>query len=202
MSVLSSQRVLLALALALASLLVGLAFFWQPENPAALPAPATARPAPGGDFTLESAAGPVSLRDYRGKAVLLSFGYTSCPDICPTALATIASGLQQLRPEEAGRAAAIFVSVDPQRDSPKRLKEYVAFFHPALVGVTGTPEAVAATAGLYGAFYARQGADTAGGYVVDHTADIYVIDPAGRLAGRIPHGTAPSQVAAEIRRHL
>lgn len=195
-----SQRLLLVIALALVSLILGLALFWHPGQTERI-APAGA-PSAGGDFTLQSADGPVSLKDYRGKVVLLNFGYTFCPDICPTSLAAIAAGIKLLSSEEAGRVAAIFVSVDPERDTPAHLKEYVAFFHPALVGVSGSPEAVAAVARQYGAFYARHSTGQAGGYVVDHTADTYVIGPDGRLVGRLPHAAAPEQVAGEIRMHL
>lgn len=196
-----SQRALLAIAGFLAILLLGLAFFWQPAltdrplPPAALPA--------GGDFTLQSADGDVSLGDFRGKLVLVYFGYTYCPDVCPTSLAATSDGLRLLTADEQARVAMIFVSVDPQRDTPARLKEYVAFFHSAIVGVTGKPEDIAEIARRYGVFYAVQKVETAGGgYVVDHSADTFVVGPDGRLQGRIVHATPPAQVAAEIRKRL
>ena len=196
-----SQRILLAIAVLLAALVLGLAFFWQPELPER-PLPVAAAPA-GGDFTLQSAAGPVALQDFRGKVVLVYFGYTYCPDICPTSLAATAEGLKLLTPEELARVAVIFVSVDPERDTPARLKEYGEFFHPAIVGVTGTAEEVAAIARRYGVFYARQPVATAGGgYVVDHTSDTYIIGADGRLDGKIAHAAPPEQVAAEIRKRL
>jgi protein SCO1/2 len=196
-----SQRILLAIAVLLAALVLGLAFFWQPELPER-PLPVAAAPA-GGDFTLQSAAGPVALQDFRGKVVLVYFGYTYCPDICPTSLAATAEGLKLLTPEELARVAVIFVSVDPERDTPARLKEYGEFFHSAIVGVTGTAAEVAAIARRYGVFYARQPVETAGGgYVVDHTSDTYIIGADGRLDGKIAHAAPPEQVAAEIRKRL
>ena len=196
-----SQRILLAIAVLLAALVLGLAFFWQPELPER-PLPVAAAPA-GGDFTLQSAAGPVALQDFRGKVVLVYFGYTYCPDICPTSLAATAEGLKLLTPEELARVAVIFVSVDPERDTPARLKEYGEFFHSAIVGVTGTAAEVAAIARRYGVFYARQPVETAGGgYVVDHTSDTYIIRADGRLDGKIAHAAPPEQVAAEIRKRL
>ncbi len=196
-----SQRILLAIAVLLAALVLGLAFFWQPELPER-PLPVAAAPA-GGDFTLQSAGGPVALQDFRGKVVLVYFGYTYCPDICPTSLAATAEGLKLLSPEELARVAVIFVSVDPERDTPARLKEYGEFFHPAIIGVTGSVDEVAAIARRYGVFYARQPVATAGGgYVVDHTSDTYVVAPDGRLDGKIPHAAPPEQVAAEIRKRL
>ncbi|MBK8319372.1 MAG: SCO family protein [Betaproteobacteria bacterium] len=196
-----SERILVVIAGLLAALVLGLAFFWMPEMPER-PLP-KASIAAGGDFTLESASGPVSLKDYRGKLVLVYFGYTFCPDICPTSLASTAEGLKQLKPEEAARVAMIFISVDPERDTPPRLKEYAEFFHPSLVGVTGTPENLAEIAKRYGVFYARQKVETAGGgYVVDHSADTYVVGPNGQLVGKIAHATPPDRVVAEIRKHL
>ena len=120
-----SERILMTIAGLLAALVLGLAIFWQPELPER-PLPKPALPE-GGDFTLQSADGPVSLKDFRGKVVLVYFGYTYCPDICPTSLAATAEGLKQLTPEELARVAMIFVSVDPKRDTPARLKEYVNF---------------------------------------------------------------------------
>ena len=196
-----SQRILLAVAVLLAALVLGLAFFWHPELPER-PLPMAAAPA-GGDFTLQSAGGPVSLQDFRGKLVLVYFGYTYCPDICPTALAATAEGLKLLTPDELARVAVIFISVDPERDTPARLKEYAEFFHPAIVGVTGSPEELAAIARRYGVFYARQPVETAGGgYVVDHTSDTYVVGVDGKLDGKIAHATPPHQVAAGIRKRL
>lgn len=196
-----SERVLMVIAGLLATLVLGLAFFWQPEIPERpLPKAAIAE---GGDFTLQSANGPVSLKDYRGKLVLVYFGYTFCPDICPTSLAATAEGLKLLKPEEAARVAMIFISVDPERDTPARLKEYVEFFHPSMVGVTGKPEDLAEIAKRYGVFYAKQKVATAGnGYVVDHSADTYVVAPDGQLVGKIAHATPPNEVAAEIRKRL
>ncbi|MFZ1900262.1 MAG: SCO family protein [Azonexus sp.] len=196
-----SERILMTIAALLAALVLGLAIFWQPELPER-PLPRAAL-AEGGDFTLQSADGPVSLKDFRGKVVLVYFGYTYCPDICPTSLAATAEGLRQLTPEELVRVAMIFVSVDPKRDTPARLKEYVNFFHPAIVGLTGAPEEIAAIAKRYGVFYAEQKVETAGdGYVVDHSADTYIISTAGQLVGKIAHATPPEQVVETIRKHL
>ena len=196
-----SERILMTIAGLLAALVLGLALFWQPELPER-PLPRAALPE-GGDFTLQSADGPVSLKDFRGKVVLVYFGYTYCPDICPTSLAATSEGLKQLTPEELARVAMILVSVDPKRDTPAMLKEYVNFFHPAIVGVTGTPEEIAGIAKRYGVFYAEQKVETAGGgYVVDHSADTYVISSAGQLVGKVAHATPADQVAETIRKHL
>ena len=197
-----SERILTLIAGVLAVVVLGLAIFWQPELPER-PLPKAAGGPPGGDFTLQSAAGPVSLADYRGKLVLVYFGYTYCPDVCPTSLAATSEGLKQLTPAERARVSMIFVSVDPKRDTPARLKEYVEFFDPGIVGVTGTPQALSEIAARYGVFYAEQKVATAGdGYVVDHTSDTYVIDAAGKLDGKIAHATPPDQVVVALRQYL
>ena len=196
-----SERSLLAIVILLVILVAGLGLFWDPDLPER-PLPVASAPA-GGDFTLQSADGPVALADFRGKAVLLFFGYTYCPDVCPTALSTAAAALNQLTAEELADVAVLFVSVDPKRDTPARLKEYASFFHPAIVGVTGSPEAVAEVAQRYGVFYAEQQVATAGdGYVVDHSANTYTIGRDGRLLGILPHDAAPERVTATIRKIL
>lgn len=196
-----SERLLTLIAGVLAVVIAGVVLFWHPEMPER-PLPKASGLA-GGDFTLQSARGPVSLKDYRGKLVLVYFGYTYCPDVCPTSLAATTEGLKQLKPEELARVAMIFVSVDPKRDTPARLQEYVEFFHPAIVGVTGTPENIAEIARRYGVFYAEQKVATAGGgYVVDHSSDTYVISPDGQLVGKLAHATPPDQVAVAIRKYL
>ena len=196
-----SERWLSGVAVLLALAIVGLALFWQPALPEA-PLPKAGMP-PGGDFTVQTTQGPLSLHDYRGKLVLVYFGYTYCPDICPTSLAATAEGLRQLTPEELARVAMIFVSVDPKRDTPQRLKEYAEFFHPAIVGATATPEVIAEVAKRYGVFYAEQKVETAGdGYVVDHSADTYIVAQDGQLVGKIAHATPPDQVVLAISKYL
>lgn len=157
---------------------------------------------PGGDFILQSAGGPVALRDFKGKVVLLYFGYTSCPDICPTSLGFTSQALSALDPAELGRVQMLFVTVDPERDTLNKLKSYTAYFHPNIMGLSGTPEAIAKTAKLYGAAYAKQNTGSAGGYVVDHSAYTYVIAPDGHLFKTLNHGTPPSQVVEAIRAAL
>lgn len=156
----------------------------------------------GGDFALKSADGPFTLESLRGKVVVVYFGYSFCPDVCPAGLTSIGAALGQLTSLERARAAGVFVSVDPERDSLPHLKQYAAFFHPNMIGVTGTPAEVAKVARQYGVFFSRQAANEGGQYSVDHTADIYLVAPDGRLVERLPHGTAPQTIAAAIRRWL
>lgn len=164
-----------------------------PDSAAILP--------PGGDFTLNSTTGPVELRSLRGKVVLIYFGYTHCPDICPTSLAAVSKALSALTPAERDKVAALMISVDPPRDTPERMREYTSFFHPRLVGLVGTPTETEALAKAYGAGYTRAPARPDGGYLVDHAAGIYVVDPAGRLC-EILHIVTTDAVLAAVRKHL
>lgn len=196
------KKFLVVLVLALASLLIWLALFWEPVSDQAAQAPLVAAAPTGGDFTLQAAQGAVSLGDFRGKAVLVYFGYTYCPDICPTALAFAAQGLKLLTEDELARTQVLFVSVDPERDTLEKLKEYGAFFHPNILGLTGSPAQIEDVAKRYGASYRKQETGSAGGYVVDHSSNLYVIDPDGKLVNTLPHGTMGNDIATAIRAAL
>jgi protein SCO1/2 len=153
----------------------------------------------GGDFTLQGPNGPVALQDYRGKVVLIYFGYTSCPDVCPTSLSQMAQAISGLEAAERERVQGIFVSVDPERDTPARLKEYAPFFHPAMIGVSGSTEQIAAVARQYGASYMKQKPNAEGQYAVDHSSITYVVAPDGKLVASLPHGATPAQIAEKVR---
>ncbi len=157
---------------------------------------------PGGDFTLHSADGDVSLHDFRGRIVLLYFGYTSCPDVCPTNLANLAGALKHLDENERAQVQVIFISVDPQRDTPDHLKSYVAFFDSGFIGVTGRPEKVRKVAQAYGVSYKKVKYDGGLGYLVDHSSLTYVIGPKGKLRATLPHAAPAEQIASALRRWL
>jgi protein SCO1/2 len=157
---------------------------------------------PGGDFMLTSADGPVALADLRGKAVLIYFGYATCPDVCPTSLALIATALRALTPAERERVRVLFVSVDPARDTPARLKPYATHFHPDIIGVTAQVSVLGEMARHYGAAFNYTPVSSATGYVVDHTSSTAVVAPNGRLVELLPHATAPPEIVAAIRRVL
>jgi protein SCO1/2 len=157
-------------------------------------------PAPkGGDFVLSSAAGPLDTKTLRGKVLLVYFGYTHCPDVCPASLAAAAQALNALSPEERAKVRLIMVSVDPERDTPARLKEYAAYFHPEMIGVTGTPEEIAAVARSFGAGYIRQPAKPDGSYAVDHTTRTYAVAPDGRLAMSLELNTPAEKYLEAVR---
>jgi protein SCO1/2 len=191
--------------LLMAGLLVWLVLFWNPEAPnePAHQTLALSEKPTGGDFSLRSHQGRMNLADYRGQVVLLYFGYTWCPDICPTNLGLATMAFNELEADELERVQFLFVSVDPQRDSLERLKEYTDYFHPKILGITGSADEVAQAARRYGAAYRKvdQG-QSATGYVVDHSADTYLIDPRGKLVATLPHNTPPEIILRQIRGQL
>lgn len=190
----------LALVIALAALLLWLAFFWQPAaDDTSLHKSSAATSVQGGDFRLDSPEGPVALSDFKGKVVALYFGYTFCPDVCPTALIAVAQAFSQLSPAELAKTKGLFVSVDPQRDTLDVLKVYVPYFHPAITGLRGSEADIARIAALYGVRYMKQKADRDGQYPVDHSSFTYLIGPDGKLAASLPHGTPAQDIAARIR---
>ncbi len=157
----------------------------------------------GGEFTLQSAAGEVSLSDYRGKVVAMYIGYASCPDVCPTSLAIMSQALKNLDPAEAAGVQPVFISVDPERDTPEKLAQYSRFFFPTMVGLTGERSAIDDIVKRYGAFYKIVDmGDSAMGYAVDHSSRTYLIDQHGQFSKALPHGTPPDGVVTAIRELL
>src|SRR5262245_57107554 len=143
--------------------------------------------ATGGDFTLTDHNGEkFRLADQRGKVILLFFGYTSCTEACPVILGRINSVFKQLGPDRE-KALAVFISVDPQRDTPQVLREYVKYFSAHTVALTGKTEEIDAVVKQYGAKYEIEKSDSALGYHVSHTTDIYLIDHRGALQSRFKH---------------
>lgn len=169
----------------------------QPENLI------TSERPPGGDFTMNTIDGVKKLSDYQGKLVLLYFGYTYCPDICPTNLGNLSVAYQQLTDKQKANLQIIFVSVDPERDTPQRLQQYVNYFESNMVGMTNTPEIIAEVARRYGVVYAKVDDPNNGtNYAVDHSAFTYVVDLQGKLQEQLPHATAPQQFIETINKYL
>jgi protein SCO1/2 len=152
------------------------------------------------DFTLPTSTGErAHLRDYQGRVVLIFFGYTNCPDICPTTLADIKGALAQLG-DQAQDVTVLFITVDPTNDTPERLTEYLGYFHePGFVGLSGTEAEAAAIAYQYGAkFYREENTTTTGGYSVAHTARLFLINRQGQWAMTMEYGTPVEQLAANL----
>lgn len=151
------------------------------------------------DFTLTAHTGQaVRLGDFQGKLVLLYFGYTFCPGICPTTLAEVAQALQTLGPARAEQIQFLLISVDPQRDTPARLAEYVTYFHPSFLGLTGTPEEVATAAAAYGIYHKHYEGATANSPLVDHTSMVIAVDAQGVVRLVFPFGTPAQAMAADL----
>ena len=151
------EKALWVLIAVLLVAVVAVALFWtndQQTTDSHTQLPLAAAPS-GGDFQLSRTGDSFALADYRGQVVLLYFGYTYCPDVCPTSLALMRQALNQLAPEQLARVQGVFVSVDPERDTPERLKEYAGFFHPRIIGVSGSEEQLALAGRLYGAAWQR-----------------------------------------------
>lgn len=159
----------------------------------------------GGPFTLTAADGRrVSDTDFAGKYRLVYFGFTFCPDVCPTDLATIGAGLRRFEesdPERAARVQPIFISVDPARDTPPVIARYVAAFHPRIVGLTGTEEEIARVARAYGIYFERQPPATPGGdYLVDHLRAVVLYGPQGEPIAILPHDEGVDAFVRELDR--
>ena len=156
----------------------------------------------GGDFSLTDHQGrPFALHDLRGKVVLLSFGYTYCPDVCPLTLSLSAQVIASLG--ERGRdVIPVFVSLDPKRDSPEVLARYVRYFHPAMIGLTGSSEQLARVADLYKARFAFQGDLQGDRYTLDHTASLYVLNRSGEVASIVPFGLPIEHIVEQVEKLL
>ncbi|NRP35398.1 MULTISPECIES: SCO family protein [unclassified Marinobacterium] len=153
----------------------------------------------GGEFQGKSIDGDVSLSDFRGKLVLLYFGYTSCPDICPTSLTSMKFAFNELDDEQLNQIQPIFYSVDPDRDSLEQLQVYSQFFSPLILGMTGSRQQIDSAIKLYGAYYRMvEQPDSAMGYTVDHSSKIYLIDQQGEFLGSVSHNN-PNQLVEKIR---
>jgi protein SCO1/2 len=170
------------------------------RRPAAAFSPETtplAPPMPAADFTLASADGPVTLRDLRGRHVVLFFGYSFCPDVCPLTMQRLDRSLDLLG-AAAGRVQVVMITVDPERDTPERMQRYVAQFDSTFLGLSGTEEAVQAVATDYGIFHAKVEREDGGPYTVDHTATVLVLNDRGELVLLWPHGMAAESMAADL----
>jgi protein SCO1/2 len=151
------------------------------------------------DFALPDADGRMrSIKDFQGKAVVVFFGYTQCPDVCPTTLSEIAEA-KKLLGADGSKVQGVFITVDPDRDKPELLKAYMASFGPDFVALRGTPEQTAAVAKDFKVFYRRSEGKTPGSYAMDHTAASYVYDPQGRLRLYTRYGSGAQALADDLK---
>lgn len=156
----------------------------------------------GGAFTLTDQNGKtVRDSDFAGKYRIVYFGYTYCPDVCPTDMAKIGQAmklLDQQAPRVAARVVPIFITVDPERDTPAVIKQFVANFHPRIVGLTGSPQAIAAVARNYAIYFNKQPPAAGGGYMVDHVAIAYLMGPNGEPIATLPIDKDGAAIAEQV----
>lgn len=154
----------------------------------------------GGPFTLVDNTGKtVTDKDFQGKYMMVYFGYTFCPDVCPTSLGTIAAALDIIGPEKAAKVTPVFITIDPERDTTEVLADYVPNFHPSIVGLGGTVEQVTAVAGSYRAYFAKVNAEEdPENYSVDHSSVVYLMGPDGQFVVHFSHGTTAEDMSAKL----
>jgi protein SCO1/2 len=158
-------------------------------------------PSIGGPFALVNQDGKaVTEADYRGRFMLIYFGYTFCPDVCPTGLANIAAAIDMLPEARRGEVQPIFITIDPARDTVALMKEYVPQFHPALVGLTGTADQIAVAAKAYRVYYRKndQTKDQEN-YLMDHAAVMYLMGKDGKFVTHFTHETPPEKIAEKLK---
>ena len=154
----------------------------------------------GGDFSLNSVDGPVALANFRGKYVILYFGYTYCPDICPTSLGALSQAMNQLTDQERAQVQGLFISVDPERDTLEKIQTYATYFHPSFKGISGSTEELDRVADQYGVYYRKVPVEgSAMGYAVDHSSTLFLINRDGVLQDRIQHSGSPQAILSQIR---
>jgi protein SCO1/2 len=195
-----AQRALLVLGIGAAILAAGLSVaLWTLGPGGSLESAGAA--SIGGDFTLVDQNGKTrQARDFRGKLMLIYFGYTYCPDVCPTELQTMTEAVDLLG-DKSDAVQPIFVTVDPERDTPEQLRLYAESFHPRLVALTGTPEQVAAAARAYKVYFARR-PQQGGDYLMDHSSFVFLMGRDGKYLLHFGAGTSPEQMAAAIEKRL
>jgi len=141
---------------------------------------------------------PRTLADFRGKVVVVTFGYTQCPDVCPTTLSDLSSAVKKLGPD-ASRVQVLFVTVDPKRDKPELLKQYVPAFNPGFLGLYGDEAATRKATGEFKVYAQERAGKTADTYTVDHTAQTFAFDKEGRLRLVMGYGATPEAMASDFR---
>ncbi|MFQ5419826.1 MAG: SCO family protein [Anaerolineae bacterium] len=154
-------------------------------------------PIPAPDVTLTAVSGDAHLSDFQGEIMLIYFGYTYCPDICPATLSDLAK-VQRAADDDGGDLQVVMITIDPERDTPAALADYVAHFHPSFVGLSGTQEQIAAAAAAYGIYYAKQSASSEVSYLMDHTSSVLLVDGQGQTRAIYSFGTSPQEILADV----
>ncbi len=188
-------RLLLVVIIAFALGSLG-AVFLRPGDYSAMQ---TGRALIGGAFSLVNQDGKrMTDQDFHGKFMLVSFGYTSCPDVCPAELSAMANTMDKLG-DKAGQVTPVFITIDPERDTVEQVSAYVKNFHASMVGLTGTPEEIKQAARAFRVYYAKaDDKNSALGYLMDHSAFIYLMNPKGEYVTHFAYGTPPEKMSSVI----
>ena len=161
------------------------------------------QPAIGGPFTLVDQNGrTVTNETLKGKPTLIYFGYTFCPDVCPTSLLLMETAIEKLGPNAAKKVNLVFITIDPERDTQKLIKDYVGNFSPTFIGLTGTPEQVTAAARAYRVYYQKVPGKDGAPYLMDHSSIVYLLDRNGRFVTHFTHEAKAEAIAAGVERLL
>ncbi len=195
------NKKLTALMFAIVAIGAGvLAYQWQLKqtNQRDINTNATYTAYPGGDFTLDSFAGEVSLSDFKGQPVLIYFGWTNCPDVCPNSLVVMAEAMRILEGEIGVKG--LLISLDPERDTVDKLKDCAPYFHPNITGLNSSVHRLLEVAKRYGVYYKKAEREEQNEYSIDHTSRIYLVGRDSKLAGVINHGVSATEVAERVRR--
>jgi len=157
----------------------------------------------GGPFTLVDGTGKtVTDRDFRGKYMLVYFGYTFCPDVCPLSLSNMVHAIALLEPEQAKRVAPVFITVDPERDTVQQMAQYAPLIGPRLIALTGSADQIKQAAKAYRVYYSKVENGDSGNYLMDHSAFIYLMGPDGRYRRHFGHDAAPDKIVEALREEL
>lgn len=161
------------------------------------------RPSIGGPFALTDQNGRTITSDsLKGKPTLIYFGFTYCPDVCPTALLLMETALDKLGPDTAKKVNLVFITIDPERDTPKLLKGYVENFGPTFIGLTGSPQQIADVARAYRVYYQKAPGKEGAPYLMDHSSIVYLLDRNGRFVTHFTHEAKAEAIAASVGRLL
>jgi protein SCO1/2 len=157
-------------------------------------------PAIGGPFTLTDQNGrQVTEADFKGKPTLIYFGFTYCPDVCPTSLLLMQTAIEQLGKDAERRVNMVLITVDPERDTPAVLKDYVGNFGPTMIGLTGTPEQIAAAAKAFRVYYRKVESKDGAPYLMDHSSIFYLLDRRGQFVRHFTHQSRAEDIAAAVK---
>ncbi len=182
--------------------IVGIGFVIQPFDTKNKSVVSMERP-PGGDFTMNTVEGPKKLSDYKGKLVYIYFGYTYCPDVCPTNLGYLSMAYRKMSQKQKDNLQILFVSVDPERDTPKKLQQYVDYFEANVIGLSTDLKNLADVARRYGVVYEKVAdPNSVSHYAVDHTAFTLVVDQQGQLVEQLPHASSPEQFIKTAQKYI